>query len=486
MKNIYLLFLLIGTTSFGQIIDFPDPRFKARLLSNPVGVIDTNDDGEIQVSEATAYTGTIILQNDNITDLTGIEYFVNFTELDAQLNLLTEIDLSNNLALVNVDLRANYLTHIDLSSNPDLQILSVDNNNLTELDLTGYDSLIGLDCSGNEISSLTFDGNPLNYLIFTGNQVSEVDLSSLTALEILYAKSNSLTEIDLSLNTQLKQVYVSSNALETINVSGLTSLQTFYCQFNNLTSLDLTGLTSLDRVYCFKNYDLNDIIFDSPNNIDKLWISDTDIESLELSSSNLRILYAYNTPLTSLELQISGAPIGQTIRLYNTLLESVDLSNSFVRFLEINDNPNLTSINIQNGSNWRLDVGESDFSNLPMLESICLDEYGGVDELIAELQAVLGPEVDYYNNEDCSELILSVEEFNENELIVYPNPVNDLLTIQSDVPIASLIVYDQLGVKVLEINNHDQIDFSTLASGLYVIHLTDIENRKAVKKLIKQ
>ncbi|MBK8846086.1 MAG: hypothetical protein IPO27_05700 [Bacteroidetes bacterium] len=52
--------------------------------------INTNADGEIpMLSEAAAYTGTINIANLGISDLTGIEAFVNLTNLDCSNNLLT-------------------------------------------------------------------------------------------------------------------------------------------------------------------------------------------------------------------------------------------------------------------------------------------------------------------------------------------------------------------------------------------------------------
>ncbi|WP_372473503.1 hypothetical protein AB4865_11845 [Capnocytophaga sp. ARDL2] len=56
MKKILFLVAAMGfaTTSSAQIVNIPDFAFKQRLLDhNPV--IDTNGDGEIQVSEAEAY-----------------------------------------------------------------------------------------------------------------------------------------------------------------------------------------------------------------------------------------------------------------------------------------------------------------------------------------------------------------------------------------------------------------------------------------------
>lgn len=58
MKKSYLLiFMLFSFFGNAQIVNIPDLGFKQSLLGYYSGIlIDTNADGEIQVSEATAVT----------------------------------------------------------------------------------------------------------------------------------------------------------------------------------------------------------------------------------------------------------------------------------------------------------------------------------------------------------------------------------------------------------------------------------------------
>ena len=78
------IFLLLLTfwfsilSGFAQIVTIPDANFKAALLAHSP-VIDLNNDGQIQVSEAVAFTGTMSINSKNIADLTGINAFVNIT-----------------------------------------------------------------------------------------------------------------------------------------------------------------------------------------------------------------------------------------------------------------------------------------------------------------------------------------------------------------------------------------------------------------------
>ena len=87
MKTLLLILLLVPMMSFGQNVYIPDTQFKNYLVNNTA--INTNGDSEIQVSEASAFTGTIDCTGDAcgpwmlfISDLTGIEAFTALTVLD--------------------------------------------------------------------------------------------------------------------------------------------------------------------------------------------------------------------------------------------------------------------------------------------------------------------------------------------------------------------------------------------------------------------
>src|SRR5690606_41755901 len=85
------LFFILSFSVNAQTVNIPDPNFKARLI---IAEVDTNHDGEIQVSEAEAVTGmldvSIFHPDYPIYDLTGIEAFVNITWLDVKGNQRSE------------------------------------------------------------------------------------------------------------------------------------------------------------------------------------------------------------------------------------------------------------------------------------------------------------------------------------------------------------------------------------------------------------
>ena len=81
---------------------------------------------------------------------------------------------------------------------------------------------------------------------------------------------------------------------------------------------------------------------------------------------------------------------------------------------------------------------------------------------------------------------LAVQEFSRTTIIVYPNPVKDILFISVNENFQDLnfIVYDLYGKEVIKTSN-DTIDMSGLTSGLYYLAVTNQNGNVVVKKFIK-
>jgi uncharacterized repeat protein (TIGR01451 family) len=84
---------------------------------------------------------------------------------------------------------------------------------------------------------------------------------------------------------------------------------------------------------------------------------------------------------------------------------------------------------------------------------------------------------------------LSIEEATALTFKLYPNPVSDILTIESATLIEKVTLLNMLGqvVKTTPINaNNSQIDMSSLQTGLYFIKTTSITGTEAIKQIIKE
>lgn len=116
-----------------QNVTIPDVNFKTYLIGQ--NLINTNGDTEIQVSEASAFTGTINCSSKNISDLTGIEAFGSITRLYCYFNSLNSLDLSNNTSLTHIRCHSNVLTSLDLTNNTSLEAIRCYSNSLTSLNI---------------------------------------------------------------------------------------------------------------------------------------------------------------------------------------------------------------------------------------------------------------------------------------------------------------------------------------------------------------
>ena len=83
-------------SSNGMSINIPDKNFLNALLENNT---DKNGDGIISTEEAKSAT-TLDASNRDITDLTGIEAFINLDVLICSNNMLTNLNVANNTALI--------------------------------------------------------------------------------------------------------------------------------------------------------------------------------------------------------------------------------------------------------------------------------------------------------------------------------------------------------------------------------------------------
>ena len=74
-----------------------------------------------------------------------------------------------------------------------------------------------------------------------------------------------------------------------------------------------------------------------------------------------------------------------------------------------------------------------------------------------------------------------LDDHQEERPLVYPNPVVNKLILEEDVE--SIALFTVMGQRVL-VSNQKQVDVSTLASGVYVAHLT-VDGKTLVRKIVK-
>ena len=141
-----------------------------------------------------------------------------------------------------------------------------------------FTELQTLYCSGNELTSLRFTGNPLLKELdcSLNEELAALNVSSLARLEVLNCNGClPLTQLSVSANTRLRELdcrecaltrltlgvqedlwYLdcSDNALASLDLSGCSSaLQNLMCNDNALTGLDLSACPGLRTLDCWDN-----------------------------------------------------------------------------------------------------------------------------------------------------------------------------------------------------------------------------------------
>ena len=211
----------LSKNMLSDTVVIPDTAFLYALID--VGV-DTNGDSLISYEEAEAVT-LLDVPEKGISDMKGIESFINLDSLFCWSNNISSIDVSNNTALT---------------------LLSCSDNNLVSLDVSNNTALIGLDCSQNNLVSLDVSNNPdLWGLLCWENEISTIDISNNPELELFWPAFNQLTSLDVSNNPALSSLNCTMNQLASLDVSANTALELLWCDDNQLTNLNLSNNTAL-------------------------------------------------------------------------------------------------------------------------------------------------------------------------------------------------------------------------------------------------
>jgi len=402
MKSLFslLLFVFISFYSNAQIVDIPDANFKARLLEashseniaydsdNNRVIIDTNNNGEIEILEALNIF-ELKLYDQNISDLTGIEAFTNLNHLTCRENNLTLIDITQNLDLITLDISNNQLTSLDLSQNPNMKSLNVSENLLNNLDISLNLNLESIRCNSNNLTILDVSQHLyLRHLNLDFNQISNIDVTQSVNLEMLQCENNNLTTLDITQNFNLEWLACGGNNLTTLDVIQNLNLEYLRCLSNNLTTLDISQNVNLETLICSSN---NLTTLDVTQNINLEWLacSNNQLTNIGLLENlNLNKLFFSNNQISNMDFSLF--PNLTQFSCDNNLLTELNLSyNNELEWWWCNNNQ-ITYINLKNDG---YSFGADNFFGINVannpIEFICADE----EEILAfqELTNYQGP-----------------------------------------------------------------------------------------------
>jgi uncharacterized repeat protein (TIGR01451 family) len=417
------------------LLDPNDNYVVAKDLNGNYFKIDSNNDKEIQVSEAEQVSSLEVNLSSSTSSLRGIEAFKNLrhlscktdvsnldlskntslTSLNIELNYrlisldlsknialthlnclyndkLTSLDLSKNHALINLNCNGNKnLTSLEVSDNINLTYLECNRNKLGSLNVSKNINLTKLDCSSNQLTTLDVSKNiNLTKLDCYYNQLTSLDIASNTTLEELGCSNNQLSSLDVSKNTFLTKLNCGNNQLINLNVSKNINLAELFCFYNQLTSLDVSKNTFLTKLNCGNNQ-LTNLDVSKNINLTILGCSNNQLTNLDVSKNiNLTKLDCSNNQLTSLDIA-RNTTLGELDCKFNQITSLNASHNPLLNFWNCDHNQ-LTSLYIKNG---KIDyIYRFSFSSNPNLKYICCDE--------EEFNNVLSLTYDYYINPEIN------------------------------------------------------------------------------------
>ncbi|MCL8537100.1 T9SS type A sorting domain-containing protein [Chryseobacterium gallinarum] len=394
MKKFYFFVLTLAHLSINaQIVNIPDSAFKQRLvsanqwnhiandLSGAPTAVDTNNDGEIQLSEALNISSLTFNQT-QITDLTGIQSFTNLAQLTVQGN--------------------SHLNELNVSNMANLKRLFINSSGLHEINTQGCNQLENFQLIHNAgfVYNLDFLQNPSlkKLTIITNAHLASVNISHLTALEELEIGDTGIlnpnfTSLDLSNNINLKKIIIDKPNLTSLTLNPLSQLEHFSIKRTKLTSLDLSNRTQLEYLYVDNNSLLNTLNIQNTTNLNNLLVLNNPlVTTVDLQNKpNLQSISFGGNGVTSVDFTGTPGIINMAIgpnKLTSldtspiTQLQILSISENLMSSLDVSQNPNLeyvniqgnilTNVNIKNG-NPNMNFYAAAPAYLPNLKYVCCD-----------------------------------------------------------------------------------------------------------------
>ena len=314
-----IVLCLITISGFAQDVNIPDANFKAYLLG--VSDINTNNDTEIQMSEASAFAGTIYVRNNDILDLTGIEAFTQITQLNCSRNDLTTLDVSNNTQLTFLDCGDNQLTSIDITALTNLLDFRTSISDITNVDLSNNLLLERFEALLSGLTSLDVSNNTVLNHIQLVSEVPELDLTNNNMLELIQVGGSTTTILDLrnGNNTIVTE-------FEILNAPNLT------CIFVDDANYSNTNWTNIDA---------------AANNFVE---TQGECDTLSITESELSNINIYPNPFNT-QLFIKGLQEATSIKIYNVLGQLVlSTTDTSINTNKLSSGLYIITVETENGS----------------------------------------------------------------------------------------------------------------------------------------
>lgn len=306
---------------------------------------------------------------------------------------------------------------------------NVDTNGDSEVQVTEAEAVLRLSTVESEINSIEGIQSFINLILFrfSGNGISNFDISNSPQLEILECGYTPLTTVDVTQNPLLYDLAIYNTQITAIDVSQNPYISDLFLRDNPLlTGLDVSQNLNLIELNC-ERCDLSSIDLSQNPILEEIYLEGNDLVSLDISTNPnvFRITCNDNEPLTELNLKNGN-------------------SNGIIRMMAMN-NPNLNCIEVDDviyANNQPCTAGNDG--------NWCKDE-----TTIYSL--------------DCS---LGYGEFVSVFQGIFPNPTTVSFAALSGVPIDKVQIFSADGRLVCTVDNKfEDIDVSQFSSGVFLVKI---------------
>ena len=342
-------------------VNFPDDAFRERLAEK----FKIPNDGTGIITAYNIKNTTMLHFYDDsrtkITNLTGIEKFVNLNDFICSEQNINKADFSGNKKLKYLRFNKNNTSELNVSG-INLQYLECyGNRNIQNLDLSSSTELTNLEAYGNNISSIKLDQcEMLTEINLNGNSLKSIDLTRNKKLLDLGLSSNK-DLVDLKLNkdnSKITKLNISYTAIKDIDLLPHEKLIEFNSEGNNVKNYNFSSATNLETLNLRGNEEISELNLSTNTKLQQLELSGcTSLEKLNAKEClDLVSIDVNGTKLKSLDLPKSSK------------LQSIGIrNNSGLGYINLNENAltkypesiesNFYNINVDSKRNY-LDLEE--------------------------------------------------------------------------------------------------------------------------------
>lgn len=239
-------------------------------------------------------------------------------------------------------------------------------------------------------------------------------------------------------------------------IQDFTSLEILRFYVTNQTSIDFGNLTNLKRVVGESIIELSTVDLSGCLNLEEFIMNGSKLESIVLpQTTSLEIFSCTNGMLTDLNLSFYDQLT--LINVRNNQLQSLNVANG--------NNNNVTSFR----SNGNLD-----------LSCIIVD-----DIIYSETNwTFVDPTTSFVTSqEECD--ALSIDQFNQFNLKIYPNPTNNVFYIETDIKISKIHILDLTGKIIRSFDSSiSAYTVNELSKGIYFVSIENDLGRMSQKLII--